>query len=367
MMKSSRSLFPPGVAATILCLCPHLASQTVVGPFTLSGYLDAYYSHEFGDNSVDDRQVTPSGASPVTSFNKNNEFAVNEAFLDARYATDLVHAALGLQAGTYVQENYATESAAARHLYEAYAGFQPVKNLWFDAGIFASHIGMEDAVSKDNWTLTRSMVADNTPYYETGAKATYTPGAKWLFSVLVLNGWQNIHDNNTNKAVGTQVQYRPSDAWLINSSTFIGEGRNDPTPLERERYFHDLYFTDQIDARWAVGAQLDVGWEEKSHTDHALNSWISGAAIAHVQLSPRCAASARAEFYHDPDGVIIATGTPGNFCAWGESAGFDYAPAKALLVRLELRALRADHAIFVHGTDRWRDSAYATTAVCIAF
>jgi len=354
-------------AAALYLPAARLDAQTVLGPLTLSGYLDAYYSDEFGDSSVHQRQVTPSGVSPVYSFGKNNTFAVNEAFLDAKLATDSFHAALGIQGGTYVDANYASESEITRHLYEAYAGLRIAKDLWFDAGIFASHIGLESAVSKDNWTLTRSLVADNTPYYETGAKATYTPGSRWLLSALVLNGWQNIRDNNSNKAIGTQIQYKPNDALVFDSSTFVGEGRNDPTPLERERYFHDFYFTDQIDARWAAGVQLDVGWEEKSHTDHALNSWTSGAAIAHFQISPRYAVSARAEFYHDPDGVIIATGTPGNFSAYGGSAGLDYAPAKNLLTRVELRSLRADHPVFVHGGELWRDSTYATAAFCVSF
>ena len=61
------------------------------------------------------------------------------------------------------------------------------------AGIFTSHIGFESAVSKDCWTLTRSILADNSPYYESGARLTYTSNNnKWLISALALNGWQRI-------------------------------------------------------------------------------------------------------------------------------------------------------------------------------
>jgi len=356
---------------TILCLLPILASaavaQTVFGPVTITGFADAYYSYEFGDSSTRDRQVTPSGVTPVYSHSRNNEFNINNAFIDAKYAADNVRAGLGLQAGTYVDANYAAETQSMRHLYEAVAGFKLAEGLWVDAGIFASHIGLESAVSKDNWTLTRSLVADNTPYFETGAKFTYDPNPKWTFALLVLNGWQNIRDNNSNKAVGTQIQYKPTATLLFNSSTFFGEARNAPDDDKRMRYFHNFFFTDQIISKFSIGGQFDVGFEEKSSTDSSLNNWYSGMVMARYQFTDRYAASARIEYYHDADGITIATGTADNFVARGGSVGFDYAPAKNLLWRIELRTLHADHAIFVHSDGLKKDSTYATTSIAVSF
>lgn len=343
------------------------AAQTAAGPVTISGYVDAYYSQESGDSAVRDRQLTPGGATPVYSHGRNNEFNLNHALIDAKYSAESVRASLGLQAGTYVDANYAAETQAMRHLYEAVAGFKVSDGLWLDAGIFPSHIGMESAVSKDNWVLTRSLVADNTPYFETGAKLTCDPNSQWTLGVLVLNGWQNIRDNNANKAVGTQVQYKPAPSLVFNSSTFIGEGRNAPDHDRRLRYFHDFYFTARLNPKFSVGGQFDLGFEHKSSTDHAFNRWYSGVLVARCQFSDRYAASARAEFYHDADGVTIATGTPGNFIARGGSVGLDYAPAKNLLWRLELRTLRADRAIFVHSDGATSDSTYVTTSVAVSF
>ncbi|WP_133272779.1 outer membrane beta-barrel protein [Hymenobacter radiodurans] len=42
-----------------------------------------------------------------------------------------------------------------------------------DTGIFTSHLGFELALSKDNWTLSRSLMAKNSPYYEAGVRITY--------------------------------------------------------------------------------------------------------------------------------------------------------------------------------------------------
>lgn len=56
-----------------------------------------------------------------------------------------------------------------------------------------SHIGFESAIGKDCWNLTRSILADNSPYYETGIKLGYTSKNEKLYLAgMYLNGWQRI-------------------------------------------------------------------------------------------------------------------------------------------------------------------------------
>ena len=93
--------------------------------------------------------------------------------------------------GDYQRRNYSAEPTAFQYLFEARVGYMPADNLWVDAGIFPSHIGLESTLNYENWTLSHSIIAHNTPFYESGAKATYTTD-QWLFSFLVLNGWQVI-------------------------------------------------------------------------------------------------------------------------------------------------------------------------------
>jgi hypothetical protein len=78
--------------------------------------------------------------------------------------------------GNYAQYNLLTEPTWAQFIYEANVGFKISRkqNVWLDAGIMPSHIGFESAVSADCWTLTRSILAENSPYYETGVKISYT-------------------------------------------------------------------------------------------------------------------------------------------------------------------------------------------------
>ncbi len=148
-------------------------------------------------------------------------------------------------AGTYAQNNLAGEQELLRHVFEANAGvaLDVQGPLWLDAGIFPSHIGFESAVSADNPTLTRSILAENFPYYLAGAKLSCGPSEKWELTALVLNGWQRIQRVPGSSlpslgSLGTQVTYSPSPATTLNWSTFIGA--DDPDPTRRMRYFNNL-------------------------------------------------------------------------------------------------------------------------------
>ncbi|MFN8396073.1 MAG: outer membrane beta-barrel protein [Bacteroidia bacterium] len=73
-------------------------------------------------------------------------------------------------------------------------------------------------IGKDCWTLTRSMVADNTPYFESGLKVGHTSAdGKWFISGLILNGWQRMsHPVGYNlPAVGHQLTWKPKESIAL--------------------------------------------------------------------------------------------------------------------------------------------------------
>lgn len=338
-----------------------------LGPFTVSGFADLYYVDDFDDGVSRYRQLTPSGATPVYSHGEADRLEFNNVVLDGKYAGEDFRAALGVQAGTYVDANYAAEPEALRHLYEANAGVRVADHVWIDGGLFASHIGLESALSKDDWALTRSIMAENTPYFETGAKATWDPTPHWTFSTLLLQGWQTIESHGDGrKAFGTQVQYKPSAAVTWNSSTYVGDAPGFANE-HRRRYFHDFYVTWQVNEHWSLATSVDYGAQWKSASDHALDSWYSGQALARYAFSPRWSATARVEHYHDPHGLTIATGTPRNFVATGGSLGVDCALNPHLLLRGEYRELGTRDAVFVERSGFGDSNHYATLSAAVNF
>jgi hypothetical protein len=339
-------------------------TDSIKHSLTFSGYAEIYYSYDF--NKPEDH-VRPGF---FYSHNRHNEFNLNLGFAKASYSTERVRANMALASGTYMNVNYATEPGVLKNIYEANAGVKlsKKKNIWIDAGIFASHIGFESAVSKDCWTLTRSILADNSPYYESGAKISYsTDNSKWFLSALVLNGWQHIQrpDGNNTPAFGTQMTYTPSSKVSINYSTFIGNEK--PDSAKQWRYFHNFYASLNLSERFHVIAGVDYGMEKKQSGSSSYNSWYSPVVIVKVAVNSNCSVAGRAELYNDKNGVIIATGTENGFQTTGYSLNVDYKIDENAVWRIEGRALNSKDEIFIKGNRSLNSDIFVTSAIAISF
>ncbi|MEI4896533.1 outer membrane beta-barrel protein, partial [Klebsiella pneumoniae] len=84
--------------------------------------------------------------------------------------------------------------------------------LWIDGGVFFAPFGAENWISRDNWTYTRSLIADNSPYYEAGAKITWQATPTLGLQLHLINGWQNISETNSDKAIGARIDWSPRKA-----------------------------------------------------------------------------------------------------------------------------------------------------------
>ncbi|HQW23299.1 MAG TPA: porin, partial [Bacteroidia bacterium] len=250
--------------------------DTTVNPLSFSGYLETYYLYDFGNPADHNRPGF------VYSHNRHNEVNINLGYIKAAYEKDNVRANLALMAGTYSNANLAAEPGVLKNIYEGNIGVKVSKksSLWIDAGIFSSHIGFESAVSKDCWTLTRSILADNSPYYESGVKLSYTsPSEKWFISGLFLNGWQRIQrvDYNNTPAFGTQFTFKPNKKITLNSSSFVGNDK--PDSAKQMRYFHNFYGIIKVNDKLAFTAGFDFGAEQISKGSSDYNTWYSPVLI----------------------------------------------------------------------------------------
>ena len=327
-----------------------------------SGFVDAYYAYDF--NNPQNHEVS---APFIYNYRRHNEFNINLALISANYSADKVRAKIGMMAGTYAQYNYASEQELLKHVYEANAGMRLAKNIWFDAGIFASHIGNESAFSITNPTLTRSMMAENSPYYQTGAKITYDAGKKWLFSVLVLNGWQNIQETagNSNKPVCTQITFRPTDKIELNSSTFVGNEK--PDSAIQMRYFHHFYITTHFTPKLYLSAAFDYGVQQKIKDKNNYDSWYASSVILKYKLLPKLSTALRGEYYNDGAQVIVNTGTSFGTEVIGASLNFDFIPYANSLFRIEGKMFNAKDNIFVTKTGMTNQAFILTTAFMVSF
>ncbi len=331
---------------------------------TIDGYAELYYSYSF--NQPNNNQLP----GYLYSFNRHNEVSLNFGMIRATYEKDRVRGKIALMAGSYVKSNLAAEPDGLKNIYEANVGLKlsETKDLWLDAGIFSSHIGYESAVGADVWTLTRSIPAENSPYFSSGVKISYkTPNQKWFLSGLILNGWQRMQrvDGNHTLAFGHQLIYQPNEKILINSSSFVGS--DTPDSLRQMRYFHDLYAEIKLSPKMRMIAGFDIGVQQQYKHSKSYNMWYSPSLIGKYTFNDKWSISARAEYYADKKQVILVTDTENGFQTWGYSANLDYRISKEVLWRIELRSFDSKDAIFTRNERAVSTNAFASTSLSIKF
>jgi hypothetical protein len=348
-----------------LCLTVHAQDSATLAPKALSfsAYAEGYVGHDFG--SPED------GLRPafLYSFNRHGSARLNLGFVKASYTKEGLRANLALAAGTYMKANYASEPGVLGHLLEANLGFRLDKAglWWIDLGVIPSHIGFETAIGRDNPTLTRSLVAENSPYFETGAKLGYTTEkGDWQFALLALNGWQRIRFRRGYPPVslGTQVTYKPSERVTLNYSTFLGSDTPDTARLFR--HYHNVYGIFNLNARLSLTAGIDLGREEKHPTGMRMNTWVSPVAILRYSPTEKWAMAFRAEYYGDTDGVIIDTGTPNGFRTRGLSLNIDHMPLQKVMLRIEGRLFNSRDEIFMRNGQPDDRNTSVVASACIA-
>jgi len=327
--------------------------------------VDTYFAYDFGRPANFDRVFTTQAA-------RHDEFNINLAYVAAALTGDRVRGRLALQAGTSVQINYAGEpaigsvsgAALSRHIQEATAGARLAPTLWIDGGVYFSYIGWEGWISRDNPTYTRSLVADYTPYYLSGVHLTWQPRTgrgsfPLTFQLHLMNGWQNVSENNHGKAVGLRVDWQLSPGVTLAYGNFIGNERPQGLPAAT-RVFNQL-MVKGASGRLSVQGQADYG-RESGH------EWFGLVAIGRETVAPTIAVSLRLERYADPHQVIVLTGTSAGLKTNGASFGLDMGHPDGLLWRTEVRGLHSTAALFPsHGVpDASRDNLLIVTSLALS-
>ncbi len=300
---------------------------------------------------------------------RHDEANVNLAWLGVTVERQRVRARVALQAGTSVQSNYAGEPRngatsgpdVSRFIQEAVVGVKLSDNLWVDGGIYYSYIGLESWSSSDNPTYTRSLVADYTPYYLSGAKLTWQATPKLTAQLHLTNGWQNISENNRSKAVGARLDYAVSPALTVSYANFFGNER--PSGARNVlRSFNQVMAKGTLASGTQWQGQADVGKQGDS-------DWYGLVAILRQPITPRVALIGRVERYSDPDQVIIGTGEAPGFVGNGGSVGIDVLIDAGVRWRSELRSIRTTAPLYPEGvTERLvRNNNTLVTSLSLVF
>lgn len=324
---------------------PAVKTDTATKPAVGFGaFIDTYFAWDFGQPETFDRPYTTQPA-------RHDEFNVNLAFVEAKLTGEKVRGRVALQAGTSVQANYAGEPnvgavsgpTLSRTIQEAFVGVRVAPKVWVDGGVYASPIGWEGFISWDNPTYTRSLLADYTPYFVTGAKLTWTASSKVTAQFQVVNGWGNISENNHDKSLIARVDWQAAPALALAYATYAGNEQADSLAT-RTRYYNQLLVKVGAGHGWDLWGTFDVGMQ--TVPDASSQTWYGAVVIARKALSSQVAVVGRIEGHSDRDQVLILTGTPDGFRTLGGSIGVDVQPEEYLKWRTELRGFSSSDPIW---------------------
>jgi len=382
-------LYLRALALTIILAVTHVALKAQAAPtdstpkITVGAFVDGYYAWDFGRPASFDRSFA-GGTLFTTQPARHNEFNINLAFAEVKLDAPHYRGRFALQAGTSVQSNYSGEPtqgavsgpSLGRLIQEAVAGVKVADNLWVDAGVFYSHMGMESWASRDNPSYTRSLVAEYSPYYQSGVKATWTPTAKLTAQLDVVNGWQNISENNNGKGAGVRLDYAATATSTLSYYNFFSSEAG-----SKLRTFNGVGAKHTAGALTLLG-QFDLGSQSRgagvNGSSGGSSSWYGWTAVARIQANATTALVARVEGYSDPDQTIITTGGITNtsgaianpaFRAVGGSIGIDVSPFSRVAWRTELRGWNNRDALFANGTSAMpsRNSIVAVSSLALTF
>ncbi|MCS6818808.1 MAG: porin [Chitinophagales bacterium] len=347
---------------TYICSTAQESKKSI--PINISGYAEVYYNYDFGNPSDDYRPRF------ICSYNRHNEININLAYLKAAWNTERLRANVALMTGTYANANLADEPGVSKNIFEANIGIKISKksNLWIDAGVFPSHIGFESARGMDCGSLTRSMLADNSPYYESGVKITYQDKSeKWLASGLILNGWQRIQREagNSLPAFGHQITYHPHKTITINSSSYIGSEGTDEE--RRMRYYHNLYMKFQFYREFEITLGFDIGLQQRKKGRSQHDVWFSPVLLYSFKPAKNLKLCTRIEYFDDTEAVIVESMSPYGFQTLGYSINFDYQIQPNMLWRIEGRGFLGRDKIFFMNDKPSNQNYSLTTALIVAF
>ena len=238
-------------------------------------------------------------------------------------------------------------NAALQQAYVSYLA--PVgSGLQIDAGKFVTQHGAEVIEAKDNWNYSRSLLFTLAiPYYHAGVRATYTLNDKVSVMGAVVNGWNDLKDNNGAKTFGAQVMLKPTTRVSIVQNYMVGAEQ--PNDDEDIRHLFDTTVTLTATPKVSIMGNYDYG---RDSVGGAGVSWQGIAGYLKVQATPRIALIPRVEWFDDSNGFMTGT----TQALKEATITGEVKLLEGLFTRVEYRRDLSDVAVFTRNTGEARTS-----------
>ncbi|MGZ4820291.1 MAG: porin [Terriglobales bacterium] len=325
---------------------PSPLDASLLGGAALSGFVDTYYGYNLNQPKSQTNQLR--------SFDsQSNQFSLNLIELNLDKTPDPTNSRLGYhlglgfgQAMNVVNSTDPAGLGFAQYLKEAYMSYlAPVgKGLQVDLGKFVTPHGAEVIETKDNFNYSRGLLFSYAiPYYHYGLRAKYSFSDKYSLTGFLVNGWNDIYDNNTGKTYGLTFGWNPTKKISIAQGYMAGPETSGANSNWRQ--LSDTVVTYSPTARLTTMFNFDYGRGDRVTGIPIPVFWTGIAGYVKYAFNERYALATRYEYYNDHDGFTTGTAQHLN-----EFTGtFQRLMAHHLITRLEFRRDVSNRPVFMKG------------------
>ncbi|MBM3728877.1 MAG: hypothetical protein FJW40_26055 [Acidobacteria bacterium] len=176
------------------------APNFTYGGIGVSGIIDGYLLKSFNNPA--------SGKTQLRNFDiDSNSFGLNMARMSFERAPEPLGFRFDMGFGKafdIFQSSEPTTRIDTRYLMQGYVSAKPTgwKGFQMDFGKFYTSAGAEVTETHLNWNYSRALLYANGPYYHFGVRTTMPLHKNFTAGFQILNGWNNVVDNNSGKTFG---------------------------------------------------------------------------------------------------------------------------------------------------------------------
>jgi hypothetical protein len=178
--------------------------------------------------------------------------------------------------------------------------------LKLEAGKFNTFIGAEYFESLDNFNYSHSLLwCYGEPVTHTGMKIGYDLSKQVNLQGYVVNGWDNVSDNNGSPSLGLALGYTPNDALSMYINMLNGPEMDNNS--NDNRLFLEWIGNLKLSKKFSLQASYD--WAQQANAFPGVTAQWEGFSVAgKYDFTDRFYFSIRGEQFNDPQGY--RTGTP---------------------------------------------------------
>lgn len=362
--QTTPSAAPVSAPAAAPTPAPSPAPVWSIGSLDFSGLIDGYYSY----NANRPGNTANGQTNDLYNFNdKTDQFNLAMAKLTINHNPNPVgvHADLIFgRANAIIHPS--TDKDTDNYIEQAYISALPPKwhGTEIDFGQFVTSAGAEVIEAMNDWNYSRSLLFSwAIPYYHFGLR-TSTPVTKsWTAGLQVVNGWNNVVDNNGGVTIGlTSLYTKPKYNWALNY--YVGPENNNTQKAYRNLIDTTLNLTPT--AKFSAYLNYDYGQNRTDATFTVAEDsahWQGFAIAGNYQVTTANSFAIRGEYFDDNQG--FATGTAQKL---KEVTGtYQYKWSQGLLARVEVRHDWSNEPFFHKGDAEMVDGQTTVTAALIAY